>query len=315
MSIIPTKQIDGDAAIGRNVNVGGNATVRGSVTAGHNLRVEGWLDAPNIKGAQKGMFSSEASLKEAYPQPRPGWWALVGAGFPAKVYLSYGGQWQDSGHTVDSLKVDAPYLEAAFQELRKDVDDLSGSVDDVRKDVDNISKVASSALTASADALHSAQEAGKRADEASQSASTLSENMDTLEQRLETVESRLKKDAAVLRFSHTVEAAEYKRTSLTGNYTVVYDTVSKLFLGCRKAMSRIVADAEYFLGAHVEAYNDMTELHAREDMLYLDGQERLYCFDGEGLKCLNGNQAAVVMSQAEYDSMEPQTDTIYYITE
>ena len=49
MSSIPTKQIDGDVAIGRDANVGGNATVRGSLKVGHNLTVEGWLDAKNIK--------------------------------------------------------------------------------------------------------------------------------------------------------------------------------------------------------------------------------------------------------------------------
>lgn len=56
MSSIPTKQIDGDVAVGRNVSAGGNAVVRGCVTIGHNLKVEGWLHAPNIKGACKGYF-------------------------------------------------------------------------------------------------------------------------------------------------------------------------------------------------------------------------------------------------------------------
>lgn len=53
MSSIPTKQIDGDVAVGRNVSMGGSGTVRGSMTVGHNLTVEGWLEAKNIRDRTK----------------------------------------------------------------------------------------------------------------------------------------------------------------------------------------------------------------------------------------------------------------------
>ena len=56
MSSIPTKQIDGDVAVGRDVNIGGKATIRGSAKVGHNLTVDGWLEAKNIKGPNKGLF-------------------------------------------------------------------------------------------------------------------------------------------------------------------------------------------------------------------------------------------------------------------
>lgn len=79
MSSIPTKQIDGDVAIGRNVAMGGSATVRGSATVGHNLKVEGWLEAKNIKSANKGLFANETDLKNAYPFPHEGWFAGVSA--------------------------------------------------------------------------------------------------------------------------------------------------------------------------------------------------------------------------------------------
>lgn len=77
MGSIPTKAMSGDVAIGRNVSTGGGATVRGSATVGHNLRVEGWLEARNIKDTNKGVFESVERLQEAYPQPERGWWALV----------------------------------------------------------------------------------------------------------------------------------------------------------------------------------------------------------------------------------------------
>ena len=53
MSSIPTKQIDGDVAVGRDVNIGGKATIRGSAKVGHNLTVDGWLEAKNIKARTK----------------------------------------------------------------------------------------------------------------------------------------------------------------------------------------------------------------------------------------------------------------------
>ena len=77
MSTIPTKRIDGDASIGRNVAVGGDASVKGEATIEHNLIVKGWLDAKNIKTPNKGVFETEDGLKATYPAPLPGWWAIV----------------------------------------------------------------------------------------------------------------------------------------------------------------------------------------------------------------------------------------------
>lgn len=79
MSAIPTKQIDGDVAVGRNVSAGGDANVQGNARVGHDLIVEGWLEAKNIKGVNKGLFASAAALREAYPQPHDGWFAGVSA--------------------------------------------------------------------------------------------------------------------------------------------------------------------------------------------------------------------------------------------
>ena len=53
MGTIKTTQIDGDVAVGRNVTMGGKAVIAGTVVVGHNLKVMGWLEAPNVKGVNK----------------------------------------------------------------------------------------------------------------------------------------------------------------------------------------------------------------------------------------------------------------------
>ena len=54
MSSIKTTEIEGDVSVGRHVSIGGNANVQGNATVKKNLKVEGWLDAKNIKGPNKG---------------------------------------------------------------------------------------------------------------------------------------------------------------------------------------------------------------------------------------------------------------------
>ena len=81
-----SKQIVGDAAVGRHVYIGGNANVSGNATIKRNLKVDGWLDAKNIKDPNKGLYKSVETLKKSHPEPMSGWYALVGDTFPAKVY-------------------------------------------------------------------------------------------------------------------------------------------------------------------------------------------------------------------------------------
>lgn len=97
MRRIPTKQIDGDVAVGRNIAAGGDANVQGSARVGHDLVVEGYLDAKNIKSPCKGLFKTAAMLKECFPRPHDGWWAMVGTSVPAYVYVAEGGEWVATG--------------------------------------------------------------------------------------------------------------------------------------------------------------------------------------------------------------------------
>lgn len=130
MSSIPTKQIDGDVSVGRNVNVGGKADIKGSVSVGHNLKVEGWLDAKNIKGANKGVFTDITKLRETYPDGTlpDGSWAIVGGTLPGELWYVNGGQWVDSGKTAGSVTVDVEqYLE--------EVQTMSGDIDTMKNDI------------------------------------------------------------------------------------------------------------------------------------------------------------------------------------
>ena len=107
---IKTTQIDGDVSVGRNVALGGKARVAGSATIGHNLKVEGWLEAPNIKDINnKGLFASSSALGAAYPTPRVGWWAMVGDSSPFAIYrCNSAGTWTATGGTASvSLTIDA----------------------------------------------------------------------------------------------------------------------------------------------------------------------------------------------------------------
>ena len=93
MSQIKTTEIEGDVAVSRHITTGGNATIQGNTTVKKNLKVEGWLDARNIKGPNKGIFLTVVKLREAYPLPHDGWWALVGNTLPASLYIADGGAW------------------------------------------------------------------------------------------------------------------------------------------------------------------------------------------------------------------------------
>lgn len=126
-----TKDIGGDFSVGRNLTAGGNVTARGNARVGHNLRVDGWLEAPNIVGPLKGLYASGTSLKEAYPEPRPGWWALVGATLPADVWRAERDErgrtvWRATGEKGGELALYPERIESAVAELRDDVRGVEG---------------------------------------------------------------------------------------------------------------------------------------------------------------------------------------------
>ena len=104
------KNFDGDISVGRHAVVGGDAKVCGGVTVGKNLKVEGWLDAKNLKAANKGVFLNEESLKKAYPVPKDGWWALVGDALPAALWVAADGEWGNTGGTGGDILLESEVL-------------------------------------------------------------------------------------------------------------------------------------------------------------------------------------------------------------
>lgn len=112
------KDIHGHASIGRDVTVGGSTTVRGDTEVGHNLRVGGWLDAPNVVGPLKGLFRSEESLNRHYPRPRPGWHALVGDTLPAEIWVGFRGKWIPTGKYGGEPSLRLVNIEEDIAELR-----------------------------------------------------------------------------------------------------------------------------------------------------------------------------------------------------
>lgn len=147
MSSIPTKQIDGDVAVGRNVTIGGKTTIRGSARVNHNLVIDGWLEAKNVKGPNKGLFKTEDQLREAFPEPHEGWWALVAVASSessdrlGQLYISDGRQWvaqvDSNGNpllkgnpTVDSTE----YMEAV-EGMTADLEAVKVDVNQNKEDV------------------------------------------------------------------------------------------------------------------------------------------------------------------------------------
>lgn len=49
MSVIPSLHKDGDISVGRHVSIGGDSEIAGKQTVHHDLKVEGWLRAPNVR--------------------------------------------------------------------------------------------------------------------------------------------------------------------------------------------------------------------------------------------------------------------------
>ncbi len=149
MSSINTKQIDGDVSVGRNATLGGRARIAGSMSVGHNLKVDGWLEAPNIKSTNKGVFRTPEELTKAYPKPQTGWIAGVlkqsaepaeteGAETKAEfiVYVGYGGEWSSTGKTME-FSLDDYTLKTEVQELSEDLADTNEEVKNLKKTVND----------------------------------------------------------------------------------------------------------------------------------------------------------------------------------
>ena len=134
------EKVEGDLSVGRNVTAGGNVNVQGALRVGHDLVVEGWLEAKNIKGPLKGLFVTEALLREAYPRPERGWYALVGTGLPADVWVANRKrEWEPTGETGGNPNTDIAAYDATVRSLDRRVANLDfkafGGLADTRDSV------------------------------------------------------------------------------------------------------------------------------------------------------------------------------------
>lgn len=156
---IKTTYIEGDVSVGRNVALGGGVTAQGSSLFKGSVRIEGWLDANNIKGPNKGLFSSEDSLKESYPHPEDGWWAIVGDNPQGEIYSATGGEWKDTGNTGSSTSSgvsvqDIEDLRAADTAMQGDINTLLDSVSDLESKSDDNDAALQNSINGKADANH-----------------------------------------------------------------------------------------------------------------------------------------------------------------
>ena len=133
MSSMKTTQLDGDLSVGRNTSIGGNLTIQGGGRFKGTLVIDGWLDAKNIKGSNKGIFTSAAKLREAYPRPHDGWWAIVGKTLPSPIYVGDGGEWVATGESGGN-----PTFENVDEQIQHIVDDAKSKIDNAKKTIEDM---------------------------------------------------------------------------------------------------------------------------------------------------------------------------------
>lgn len=117
---VSNKAIGGDVSVGRNVAMGGKAIIQGNAVVGHDLRVKGYLEAPNIIGINKGVYDSEESLNSAYPQPKNGWIAGVMGGGEITLWRVEEGEWVETEDTM-TFAFNSSYYDSELDQLQDDV--------------------------------------------------------------------------------------------------------------------------------------------------------------------------------------------------
>ena len=116
-----------DVAVGGNAMIGGDAHIHGNAHAHHNLVVDGWLDAKNIRGANRGIYLTVEDLMRYNPHPREGWFAGVGASSPFAAYVCRMGVWMPTGGTI-AINVDMSSYTREVAFLRAEIQRLANIV-------------------------------------------------------------------------------------------------------------------------------------------------------------------------------------------
>lgn len=123
---------EGDVTICRDVAIGGRTKIGGRALVKGNLTVGGWFEARHLKTPCKGLFSTSEDLESAYPEPLPGWWALVGTTLPAPIWAVKDGRWTATGGTGGEVSPDLDTLVSEVEALEQ----LLGKISPTQRVVD-----------------------------------------------------------------------------------------------------------------------------------------------------------------------------------
>ena len=267
MSSIKTTQIDGDVSVGRNVMIGGKADIAGSVSIGHNLKVDGWLEAPNIKGANKGIFLTVQELREAYPVPHDGWMAGVGASTPFTAYVGKGGDWVATGGTIEVTVDMSQYTEGVAQ-LQEDIDEVATRVQTAETNIASHTQQ----LTTLGNQLNNVQEAANtlNTENTARKAEikSLENRTEELETRTSALESRHTEDVTQLQEDNDavatrVQTAETNIASHTQQITDIGQLLTTTFVNANNALDKATA----LEGENAARKAEITSLEQRAESL------------------------------------------------
>lgn len=106
-----SERIEGDLLVGRNIYAGGDLNIPGNATIKRDIKIDGWLIAPNVKTFDLGLYKSDVRLKQAHPNAPEGSFALVGDTLPADVWRVEDGRWVATGEKSSDLSVDLTELQ------------------------------------------------------------------------------------------------------------------------------------------------------------------------------------------------------------
>ena len=225
-TIIPTVEY-ADVSVQRNIQAGGNITAQGNAIISHNLTVKGWLEANNLKGVNKGLFSDLSHLQDAYPFPEIGWFAGVSAtaeeitalGLPSVegqsyfvMYICESDKWEKepSGKLyrieVDIAQVNA--LEEDVNQLRIDVDACTSLTNQNKEQIQSLQTQVSENTKQIESNKQGVEHAKVDAADAKQTANALEQEVQTLKTRADS------HDTSINNVSFRVDTNSDKITNL-----------------------------------------------------------------------------------------------------
>ena len=258
MSSIKTTQIDGDIAVGRNVTMGGKLEVAGSATIGHNLKVDGWLEAVNIKGANKGIFLTVEELRVAYPNPHDGWMAGVGSSTPFAAYVGKGGDWVATGGTIE-VTVDMSQYTEGVEQLQTDIDAVKA---DVKADEVTLSSHTAQLTNLSTQMTAVSKTATAAEEQAATNKDAIATNASGIASNAASIEALQQNIAAV---ATTATAAD---TLSKANETALSKATARI-----DSLNTVAGATQPFYRMEIEMGAVGSDLSAKEGETYPDGTE------------------------------------------